>query len=269
MIGLTTLVLHTPLRPARCLRRTLEALKEATTRDPHLVEVVVQGKVPGGVDLPSPEDYPFELQYVHHDVNIGIGAAFHFAARRFLERDHRRFAKVDDDIAVPKGGWDILEQCLDEEHRRGEFNVQVVMMGTAESQAKMWEVTEREGTDSALALVVGHKALREVDGGPSWFVTDHCDIGCTMWERAVFEEGFLPPSEYLVGGITLDHVWDRWNNGIMSALCVKPRCDHMAGPCGTVEYEDVRRGERECRRSGALFHAKWGIDFPELTHYRR
>jgi hypothetical protein len=269
MKGLTTLVLHTPLRPRQCLPRTLESLKKATAREPHLVEVVVQGKPPDGRKLPDPGDYPYDLRYVHHEVNIGIGAAFHFAAKRFLERGHQRLAKVDDDIAVPVRGWDALEKCLDEEKRLGEENVQVVMMATAENQPKMWKIEKREGQSDALSLVVGHKALRKLEGGPHWFVCDLCDIGCTMWERSVFEQGFLPPAEYLVGGITLDHVWDRWNAGIMSALCVKPRCDHMAGGCGTVEYEEVRRGARECRRSGAVFHAKWGIEFPELTNYRR
>jgi hypothetical protein len=257
-----TLVLHHPSRPVGCLVRTLTALERATNKPGHIVHVIVQGDVKD----PYSRGYPrtnqhYDLRYSWLNQNIGIGAGFRLAVERFLATEASWLAKVDDDIAVARRGWDILSGIVEHE-RAGGRKLGSVMMSTHRTKPRLLKKGFSENKIPLVTPVDGfHCDLHARICGLNvrWWVTDFSDIGCTVYNRELFESGCIPDDKLRVGGIGLDLVFQGNEKGFEWAVCGQPRCEHFGNVCSNKEYRDVRANIKTYAASHDWFYSKWGV----------
>jgi len=266
--GKWVVVLHHTVRPRTCLYRVLEALENATEERPFKIEVVVQGP---SSDVPSLEgflnDETIELVRVDNEENMGNGVPMSQAVDRFLKSDYRWFGRVDDDILVPPGALDILEQCIVRTVESG-YMVNRATMATKNQRPRSIRVVSRQEAEPMLKLLTKRIETLTHDD-VIYDVCDFTDIGCVLFDRAPLEEGCKPDPQFFVGCFSADWGWQAMQRGYKSILCVKPRVDHIASQCKSGQHEVARRGVAGIRKAAFAFRDKWGVEPFGLTKYKR
>lgn len=260
-IVIYTIVLHHPSRPVRCLARTLDALSRATAGKKHIVDVIFQGVMNRNHGYPT-RGKNYRLIYTEVGRNIGIGGGFKLGVKNFLKSGAGRLAKIDDDIAVPRWGWDVLDGILSHEARVGERKLGAVMMSTDRTRVRLLKYGVSVNGIPTVKPVNGNRGTgREKLCGYSvvWKITDFSDVGCTLYPRSLFEDGCVPDEALFVGGIGLDLVYQGNKRGYSWAVCRTPRCEHFAEECHNVHYSGVRSNRETYARSHAHFYKKWGV----------
>ena len=256
-----TIVLHHPARPVNCLIRTLEALRGATAGDDHVVDVIVQGTKDDTYGYPKEVD-GYHLRYCEVGSNIGIGGGFKLGVERFLQTDAKWLAKIDDDIAVSRRGWDILAGIIEYERTENGRKLGASMMSTGRTRTRLLCESKSPNGLNIIDVVDGDRGCgqSEMFGRQvTWKLTDFSDVGCTIFPRELFESGCLPDEELHVGGIGLDLVYQGNQRGFNWSVCCSPLCDHFGADCHNMQYTSVRNNKDTYIRSHLHFYKKWGV----------
>jgi GT2 family glycosyltransferase len=264
---ITTCILYHPFRPLKCLLRALKTLNNATKLEHH-VELIVQGLLPKGVNLPDPGNYQnIKLSYFYNKENLGIATPLAQSIKRFLKTDHKWWAKFDDDMSFENGGWDLAIEALDNEDNIGEHNCSHAMLAVP---SNMWSGKPRIFYIKNKTLLWHHKSYthRNVGLKPEYIICDHVDIGCTIYKRAVFEAGCIFDSNYFIGCINFDMSWQLYNKKFKAIMVINPRSNHHHGECKPFRYGAIRYDPRQINKSANYFEEKWGIKIPHLANFK-
>jgi predicted glycosyltransferase involved in capsule biosynthesis len=270
--GITTVMMHHPLRPGACLRKSLRALEGATAEwREHTVDLFIQGPIKS--KLPNPDNFAFELNIVQLPENQGLAIPPLQSLKWFRERRHTWWSKVDDDILMPKGGLEDLIKVLQYESGLGEINVGAAQMSTGPGS---WVHTTRifvlgKETDEQgrphLFLRDGHLVERNLDG-IKWRVADSSGWGSTVFHRRVFDT-CMPDPQYFLGVVDTDLFYQMHHQGMRVALIASPSCEQLVNECYNSAYTGVRFNVNTIRKSGRLFSKKWGVYHKRLVEYKK
>ena len=267
----TTCVLHHPMRPVKCLLRALHSLDSATTREHH-VEVIVQGALMEGAQLPDPKLFEhIRLVYHHNEKNLGNAVPLIHSKERFLKTGHQWWAKFDDDMSFPGGSWDLAIEALKNEDRLGEYNCGCAMIAVPSS---MWSGVprnfwheNREGKVPLLRWDLKGYVVRDDGTPPRYTVCDFADHGCTVFKREVLEAGCAPDERLFTGGCDFDVCFQMLEKGFKSIHVFDPRSAHHHGECKPYNYGVIRYDPAQTRRAGNLLMEKWGVEIELLTNF--
>jgi GT2 family glycosyltransferase len=252
---ITVLVCHTPIRPVDCLIRTLDALRKVTAHHTLFVEVVVQGPLPKGHELPPAGVFGHDnliLSYIHNERNTGVAEPLKKSVERWKESGHDYWAKVDDDVILADDSFDTMLLTIELAQKRG-HKVGCVHMNIGDTRPILLKPC-----DGALAYVPGQHEKLPVTWGDI-FVIDFVGTGATIFTPTPFEEGCQFDDRYRIGGVDIDMAWQMTQKGIRSILMINPRSLHDLKNCTPNEYVKVRWNPDEINRSGRLFRQKWGL----------
>jgi hypothetical protein len=98
----------------------------------------------------------------------------------------------------------------------------------------------------------------------SWAKTDFADIGCTVYNRDLFESGCIPDMRLFVGGIGLDLVCQGNEHGFSWFVCRDPKCNHFG--CYNRRYSKVRYNNKGYfAESHKIIYEKWGFSSAKLA----
>jgi len=272
MTSITTCVLYHPARPVHCLRRALVALDRAT-KHRHVVEVIVQGPLQNDVQLPKAAALPHvSLQYFFNDRNMGSAMPMRASIQRFLGTDHAYWAKCDDDMSFAPMAWDRAIEALETEERHKQYKCGCAMIAVP---AHMWSGRprifyreKRIGAVPTLKWRIDSYVERTGSDQLRWEVCDFADHGCTVFNRAVFEDGCLPDARLFTGGIDFDLCLEMLARGYKSILVTQPRSNHHHGECKPYRYGVVRYDAESTQSSGRILQEKWGVEIELLTRYQ-
>lgn len=267
----TTCVLHHPMRPVNCLMRALVSLDSATKRE-HNVEVIVQGALMGGVELPDQELFEnIRLSYIHNEKNLGNAVPLIHSKERFIKTDHMWWAKCDDDMSFPEGSWDRAIEALETEEKLGEYNCGCAMIAVP---ASMWSGVPRifwhETRCNRVPLLRWKSSgyvCRDEGKQPRYTVCDFADHGCTVFKRAVLEAGCAPDERLFTGGCDFDVCFQMLEKGFKSIHVSDPRSSHHHDECKPYRYGVIRYDPNQTRRAGRLLMEKWGVEIELLTKF--
>lgn len=255
--AITTVLVHTPLRPTGCALRALQSLRKATKRS-HVVEFVVQGPMRKDVKLPDPKEFKddFKLKYYMEPINTGVPT-------RLAESVERRrtpfWAKLDDDARLPSGAWDILIKCMMYECELGN-KIGAAQMAPQpgptlllhpDYQKKMLRVQRRA------------HAVRNFSWA-KWHLVDVVGSGSSVFNGEVFEKGCQFVRDYKTGGSDIEIGWQMVQKNYKSILCVKPLSVHEHERCSSQKYQSVRMNKKEFKKSARIFFKRWGLEYELL-----
>jgi SAM-dependent methyltransferase/GT2 family glycosyltransferase len=271
--AVTTCVLHHPLRPVDCLDRALRSLDKATKREHH-VEVIVQGPLMEGVQLPDPKSFEhIQLVYFHNKQNLGNALPLNHSEQRFLKTDHMWWAKCDDDMSFPSGGWDNAIDAILAEDKKGEFKCGCAFLAVP---MPMWSARPRNfsrqkrtgGLPPTLQWEERGYANRNNNSRPRYIVCDFADHGCTVFRRSVFEDGCAAESRLFTGGVDFDMCFQMLDKGYKSIFVTDPRSAHHHDRCKPFKYGVIRYDPKQTNRSGQILLEKWGVEIEFLTKFQ-
>jgi GT2 family glycosyltransferase len=258
--SITVLVCHTPIRPVDCLVRTLDSLRKVTKVHSLNVEVVVQGPLPAGHELPPPGFFAADdlaLTYIHNERNTGVAEPLYHSVERWREAGGDFWGKVDDDVILAEGSFDTMLLTIELAQARG-HRVGCVHMNIGETEpvllkAQKGQLVYKGGSYEKLPVTWG-----------DIYVIDFVGTGATLFTKTPFEEGCQFDPEYRIGGVDVDMAWQMVQKSIRSILMKRPRSKHDLGGCSPNEYVKVRWNPDEINRSGRIFKRKWGLVNPRL-----
>lgn len=260
-----TIVLHHPARPVSCLIRTLQSLRFATNGTDHIVDVIVQGKIDWDRGYPRRLDGCC-LKYSEVGKNLGIGGGFKHGVERFLRTKYKYIAKIDDDIEVPPRGWDVLVGIVDHEKLENKQRVGSVMMSTEKTRTRVFSMGLSPNNVKTMKPIDGHHgySAKKIYGrNVLWAKADFADIGCTVYNRDLFESGCIPDERLFVGGIGLDLVCQGNEHGFSWFVCRSPRCNHFG--CNNKRYKKIRYDKDVFVKSHKVIYKKWGFSPVKLA----
>jgi predicted glycosyltransferase involved in capsule biosynthesis len=270
--GITTMVLHHPLRPMSCLKRSLRGLERSTNGREHVVDVVIQGPVKG--PLPDPSKFKLHINFFQEEKNIGISKPAVRSIKQFLERGHRWWSKVDDDILMPRNGLDKLISVLEFEQSLGILDVGAAQMttgaGTWVHKPRVFVISREKHSDGRPIFYTqnGH-VVERTKNEVTWRVADCTGWGSTVFNRSVFEKGCMPDTRYFVGVIDTDLCYQMFHKGIRIALVNNPSCTQLVQECYNKAYKNIRYNKERIQQSGRKFSDKWGVYYKQLAEYNR
>lgn len=254
----TTALVHTPTRSRRCMFRALESLR-FSTKQPHRVELIIQGALKPGALLPRPEDYPeIALSIFQEDENLGVPTRLAESTER-LSTDF--WAKLDDDAAVPRGAWDTLIRLHDAEAAAG------VKTGSAFMAPKPGPIRVFRVKENVLRTVGAPHSTKNKPFA-KWHVVDCVGSGATVFRREVFEAGCHFVRRYFSGGSDVDIAWQMHVAGFKSILCVRPLSEHFHSECSPQKYDKVRYNSATLAKSAETFFDRWGMEYEHLRRKR-
>jgi hypothetical protein len=247
---LTTIVLYHPRRPLNCLLNTLGAL-EFATKKPHRVELVVQGPLQKGISLPRASEFKFELVVDHKEKNVGLSLPLHESIERL---ESPWWAKVDDDITIPKWGWDLLIRAIEAERKRGEFDVGAGFISPGDIPSRLFRKENGQ-----LVFYNGTHATRKLSGFANYEICDYSGMGVTVIPVETFKRGICPDPRYFVSGENIDFAYQMWMAGVQYAHMMNPTCVHHKHICTNAEYNQDRWSSEMIWRSCQIFYNKWHL----------
>ena len=261
---ITVLVCHVPTRPIGCLVRTLESLKKASAKNAIKVEIVIQGAVPKGHDLPSRDmlNSPASgsrasFEYFFNEQNTGVAEPLARSTERWLAGDGKYWAKVDDDVILADGSFDTILHVMEVASKGGKkigcVHMNIGGIGPTLLSEQDGTLVYKHGSHEKLSLMWGDV-----------YVVDFVGTGATVFSRLPFENGCRFDPEYTIGGVDVDMAWQMTQKGIRSVLMLRPGCRHDVHMCSPGNYVSVRWDAESINKSRQLFLRKWGIDNPQL-----
>jgi GT2 family glycosyltransferase len=254
------LVCHVPIRPVDCLVRTLDSLRVASASRDVVVQVVVQGPCdhelpPGGI---WPEDR-FSVHYAYNDRNTGVAQPLAEHTKTWIDMGSSSsyWAKVDDDVVLRPGAFDLMLHVIVEAGRRG-YQVGCCQMNVAGAQA--------------ILLSAEYGQLKRTGGWHQEFkcgpwtarVVDAVGTGSTIFTPLPFQQGCRFEPSYVIGGVDVDMSWQMTNKQIRSILVDAPGNVHDLAGCSSSAYHKVRWNPKSINKSGETFRRRWGIVDPCL-----
>lgn len=255
--SITTILVHTPMRPTGCAIRALNSLCVATKMR-HKVEFVIQGPVSDKSKFPAPKRYKkfFDLRYFWEKENTGVPTRLFQSVKR-LDTDY--WAKLDDDAILPRGAWDLLIRCINFEKDRG-IKVGAAFMAPIHTRGYVLKVDKKQ---KLLRTTTTPHSIND-QSWAKWLLFDCVGSGATVFIDDVFYDGcnFVP--RYKTGGSDVDMFWQMTQKGFKTIMCVRPNSIHEHQRCSNKSYDSIRRSRKELKKSAKIFFERWGLEYVHL-----
>lgn len=256
--SINVLVCHVPSRPVDCLVRTLDALRFASDRCSVIVEVVVQGPCdhelpPNVIDIKD----DFSVHFTHNKLNTGVARPLTEHTQSWLAIRGDYWAKVDDDVVLCRGAFDMMLDAIAEANRAG-LNPACCQMDVGGIRSTL--------LSSSKEVLIRMQGAHGSFHNKKWsaFVCDAVGTGSTIFTRRAFDAGCRFEPSYIIGGVDIDMSWQMTQKDLRSVIVRSHGNLHDLERCSPAEYHKVRWNRSSISKSGEIFKNRWGIEDPRL-----